>query len=404
MDGGQPTFADGNTKVSQSQKAGFSLRRYVNDKREQWIDYMTLSITRRPGFVLICAACVFLVAMVTVGAVGTRQTRPSEYEWELPFDKFSERRDMIRDAEDSVDSGLLLERSDNTYDWYFFFDAKPKLGKNVCERPHGLLTARNVQAMCQAERELWGRSKYEDQFCPLTNSTCLVPSDSLARILYGVPDKTPLAEASSDFLQCTLLEQSSIDNVWNDEIVPNKGAYEFFFDGEAFDRGWPCRGRSLMYIATPLQGYSQISSWNDAQFRKIQKRIINRVEADLISKYNMKAKPLRSVYLEEARAGASGDKFEVMWWNPFLEDAQFVEAVDSDFMFAIASILFVWFWMCVHTDSFFIGTVSILQIILSLPLALFWYRVVLWRRYISIMQNLAVSPRVRLSFNRFGLV
>mmetsp|Transcript_8250 Transcript_8250/g.25531 ORF Transcript_8250/g.25531 Transcript_8250/m.25531 type:complete len:1071 (+) Transcript_8250:228-3440(+) len=384
------------TASSEQQPVGFSLRKYVSGVRERWIDYITGVMTKRPCCVLGGAFSFFVVAMVVLALVGTKQTPPSEYEWELPFDKFSERRDMIQSAEDDVDTGLLPTRSDETYDWYFFFDAKPRLGRNVCEGPYGLLSARNVQAMCEAEREFWGKPKYAAKFCPIDTVTgeCMVPMNSISRILYGVPDNTALADAPSDFLNCELPDQTSISTIWETEIHVDRSTYEenyeFFFDNKAYGRGWPCRARSLMYIGTPLEGKEKVSQWDDQQYRKIKKQFVNRIQNDLIDKYNMKGKPARSVYFDEARAGEAGEKFEVLWWNPFLEDEQFVEAVNSDFTFAIASIVFVWVWLCVHTSSFFIGSCGMLQILLSLPISLFWYRVVLWRRYIAIMIQLAI--------------
>lgn len=43
-------------------------------------------------------------------------------------------------------------------------------------------------------------------------------------------------------------------------------------------------------------------------------------------------------------------------------------------LMAIGSILFVWFWMTVHTRSALVGATGILQIVLSLLVALFFYR------------------------------
>lgn len=377
---------------SEGESRAYSVRKLVNDRRERWIDYITGTMTQRPWRVLAIAFAAFVAVMIVLGAVGGfKQTPPSEYEWELPFNKFSERRDMLQSADNDVDTGLLPTRSDLTYSWYFLFDSKPDLGRNTCEGPYGMVGARNVQAMCEAEMEFLSPEKYERDFCPLQDGeTCTVPDSSLSRILYGVAQGTPLSEAPPSFLNCELPDQNAVADIWRNEMLPNEDEYSFFFDGKAFERGWPCRARSLMYIGTPLQGYDKPSDWDDAQFRKIQKRFVNKVQNELLDKYNMKSRPFKSAYLDAARTGESGKKFEVLWANDFLEEEQFTEAVNSDFMFAIASVLFVWFWMCVHTGSFFIGTFSILQVVISLPLSLFFYRVVLWRRYFSVMQQLVL--------------
>ena len=64
--------------------------------------------------------------------------------------------------------------------------------------------------------------------------------------------------------------------------------------------------------------------------------------------------------------------------------------VANDMNMAMFSILFVWFWIVVHTGSFFIGSLGMLQIFLSLPVSLFLYRVVLRIDYFETLQALAV--------------
>mmetsp|Transcript_8463 Transcript_8463/g.34825 ORF Transcript_8463/g.34825 Transcript_8463/m.34825 type:complete len:1206 (+) Transcript_8463:235-3852(+) len=366
-----------------------SIRAFIRTKKTQWIDFFTGVIVDRPWTVLWWTFVAFAICMGLVIAVGTKQTVPSEYEWEKPFDKFSMRRDMIRDAEDQVDAAFLPERADQTYEWYFFYDADPRNHANKCEGPLGLTNALDIQAMCEAEREIWRRDKYVDKFCFLEDGVCRTPSDSVVTLMYGEDPSTPLVEANYFTQNCPLLDQAEIDARWA-MMRDDFASYNFYFDENAARRGWPCKARSLLYVGTPLAGKDEVSEWDDRQYNKIKKQLINRAHSDLIAKYNMKAAPLRSVYLDRARAGEAGRKFDVLWWNSFLEDEQFTDAVDSDFTFAIASILFVWIWLMVHTGSPVVGSASMLQILFSLPLSLFFYRVVLQLKYISIMQNLVI--------------
>ena len=63
-------------------------------------------------------------------------------------------------------------------------------GKKTCDAPHGLFTARNVQEICEAERELLERN-YADH-CVLANNTCRPLEHSLTGFFYGAPGDCPL--------------------------------------------------------------------------------------------------------------------------------------------------------------------------------------------------------------------
>jgi hypothetical protein len=61
-------------------------------------------------------------------------------------------------------------------------------------------------------------------------------------------------------------------------------------------------------------------------------------------------------------------------YSYIIQNIEFERIIESDMLMAIGSILFVWFWMTVHTRSALVGATGILQIVLSLLVALFFYR------------------------------
>merc|ERR1719223_831609 len=56
----------------------------------------------------------------------------------------------------------------------------------------------------------------------------------------------------------------------------------------------------------------------------------------------------------------------------------------------IFSILFVFFWMNIHIESFFIASVGMLQIVLSLPFARLFYSIIGQVAYFSTLQSLVI--------------
>ena len=374
---------------------GLSMRQKLKKKTERWIRYFTTVVTKTPWLVLWSTLFAFFVCMALLIAVEFQMTKSSEWEWVLPDDKFTERQDMIYDARDNVDDALVPERSDPTYDFYFFYDADPRNFANKCDGPLGVFSPRNVREACLTEKQMWGRRKY-DKFCYLPGGLdeCPVPGDSMVTLAYGDQFGEPLTNSS--FIDCPLLDEATLQMRWDSILAilrnnPRDSSLSFYFDEAAPERGYPCKGRSLISLGTPLRGESDISEWDDDQYRKIDNQLVSKTDTDLVDHFNMKDKPpLQSVYMDRARAGASGKKMDVLWTSAMTEETQFVDAVNSDFMWAIASVVFVWIWICVHTGSVTIGTVSMLQIIFSLPLALFFYRVVLQIRYIQIMQQLVI--------------
>jgi len=267
----------------------------------------------------------------------------------------------------------------------------------LCDAPHGLFTARNVQEICEAERELLQRN-YADH-CVLANNTCRPLEHSLTGFFYGEPG------------DCPLLPQSEVDGVAA-TLYGDKARYEAYLDPGAYKaRGYACRARSMYPMATPLQGYTDVGKYDfdDTQYKRSM-RVLRRADSKLQSKYNMKATFGQSALDKDAKTGASGKKISVLWNSQLIQEEEFQvrarrprgrsyaidatrhaqAALNSDFSFVIFSFLFVWFWMWVHVGSFAVASASMLQILISLPLSMFIYSVVFQIGYFGAMQILVV--------------
>ncbi|KAH8051663.1 hypothetical protein JL720_15047 [Aureococcus anophagefferens] len=102
----------------------------------------------------------------------------------------------------------------------------------------------------------------------------------------------------------------------------------------------------------------------------------------------MKESFMRSAYYKDARAG--DPKMSVLWFSNFVLYEEWNFLVFSDLAFAVFSVIFVWIWIRVHVGSTVVATISMAQIVFSMPLSLFVYRVFLQITYFSPMQILAI--------------
>lgn len=64
--------------------------------------------------------------------------------------------------------------------------------------------------------------------------------------------------------------------------------------------------------------------------------------------------------------------------------------VESDLAFAVFSILFVAVFICIHTRSFFLGSMGMLLILASFPVSLVIYRFICQVTFYNSIHNLAI--------------
>ena len=83
---------------------------------------------------------------------------------------------------------------------------------------------------------------------------------------------------------------------------------------------------------------------------------------------------MKKAFLSSAwRARATTADLQVRYSTGEWGSTEFGELVDEDFNMVMASILFVWSYIMFHTGAFALACLGMLMIILSLPVALFWY-------------------------------
>jgi len=84
------------------------------------------------------------------------------------------------------------------------------------------------------------------------------------------------------------------------------------------------------------------------------------------------------------------DSLNSYYFGGFLIFDEILQIVQFDGLLAIASLLFVFFWLRINTGSFFLAGVGLFEIFCSVPLAWFLYRVVFRIQYFGFLNTLTI--------------
>ncbi len=93
-----------------------------------------------------------------------------------------------------------------------------------------------------------------------------------------------------------------------------------------------------------------------------------------------------SPYMEDA----ANSGLDVKWYMNLFLDNEIVRLVNSDLMFAMFSIIFVWIWMRVHTGSTFIASLGMYMVFCSVPVSLLLYKGLFQIPYFDSLHTLVI--------------
>jgi hypothetical protein len=100
---------------------------------------------------------------------------------------------------------------------------------------------------------------------------------------------------------------------------------------------------------------------------------------------HMKGSFMNSLYRDDSTIDG---KIEVVWYSWILNLSIFGDTLASDMAMVVFSVLFVWIWMNLHVDSFFIANVGMFQIFMSLPFGRFFYSIIGQVKFFTVLQVL----------------
>merc|ERR1711871_1726168 len=145
------------------------------------------------------------------------------------------------------------------------------------------------------------------------------------------------------------------------------------------------RTRSLLSLGSPLKGYVDSKDREQEQKDKY-KSFFTPLEKTLWKKFGMESRMFFSPY----RTKAETDDMDVEWFAWAMMSQEFSRILGEDFLAPIASVVVVITWILVHTGSVFVGSLGMLQILLSIPFSFAFYKFVLGIPFFSQMHILTI--------------
>jgi hypothetical protein len=67
---------------------------------------------------------------------------------------------------------------------------------------------------------------------------------------------------------------------------------------------------------------------------------------------------------------------ELRYWSFDIQQLEFKRTVETDMLFSMGSIIFVFTWIYIHVGSYFLAAIAMTQIVSSLPIGNFFYKVI----------------------------
>ena len=189
---------------------------------------------------------------------------------------------------------------------------------------------------------------------------------------------------------CPLLSQSDIDNSLNTMITSLSTdvgmlQYGFFFDKDVETAGYPVKLRSMVQLGSPLEGFTSESDKMTDQYR-LYEGLFEKWEDPMFKYMGVKHTTTKSAF----NGDHIKDGLEVRYWGFDIQQLEFVRVVAFDMSFSMFSLMFVYIWIWMHTGSFFLASIGMLQIVASLPIGNMIYKGVFQIPYFDTLHTLVI--------------
>jgi hypothetical protein len=316
------------------------------------------------------------LAVVAIGAGFMTFTEPTDFDWLVHDSIYSERFDTLDIARDQLSANNTKTRSQDSEVYGIYFLYSDIDGGDVFD-------PENLQQMCQTERVVLQHPLYP-KYCKLdAQSECLVPQSSPVAIFYG----------TNHTFDCPLLSSTELESKRQALYDSLDSPIGRLTNGFFMDKGVETRNplastktRSTIQLGAPLEGFMSVNDRRPEQSKEYAK-FFEALEDPLVTKFNLKAKWfLSSPYRNEAFA----EGLQVEYFSRGWQQIEMARLVITDFVVTICSILFVYTYIYIHTGSFFLASISMCQIVLSMPIASFIYRGILQVTYFGTVQLLTI--------------
>ena len=336
-----------------------------------------------PGRVFTTGLCV-MFALCFIAGPAMEISPNSNYDWTVSSSSESKFEDLTNDLLRQMDpvsaskTERVAERSESYTESMLtiVYQNTEERGK---ETP--VFTPESVQSICEIESLLFNLEEFHTTVCqvttdpnqrmPETTGDCATPMMALTPRFYNWP---PFGNSTTR--ECTLLSSNAVLAAETAllQSLSNPKSNAAFFLGSNVDIQNPTRtfrSRSYFGLGGPLKGFSSMEDRREKQ-KDIYKDVGAKWEQEMFDYFQMESTLIKSAYRTKAQVGTLDVKFLSLLFNNF----EFDRVVNGDLLWTVASITFVFFYMAIHTESFFLASVGMMQILFSLPITYFFYRFV----------------------------
>jgi len=370
-------------------------------------------------FLLIPLLLSSLAILVLIRAGGISEQ--SEYDWVVAEATTVKQADMVTsarglsgttDEDDDDDESQSIAKSKKAGQYaitflYFWKEGTGGGGDMFAPAP--------LQEMCETENVVLGTAGYgtvcyfSGPSAPMTSVdgvNCSLPELSSVSLFYdsqpavlagllqpppgGLPSGLDMMQPQSHMRECTLLDADYVTDRaaqiyalgrMNNALRTLVG---YFVSPDALTDDKTKNTRGMIDFGKPLLIDGQLT--DQAELETAQYAFVDAVKVTLLDHFDMEARFFFSAW----RAPAYTTHLEVKFLSEPLIENEFSDMSNTDFLMAFASILFVFFYVSFHTGSFALGFFGMVMIILSIPMAMFFYFVVFRIQYFAMIHNLAV--------------
>ena len=325
-----------------------------------------------------------LIALTVLLAPVFTTSEPGEYDWIVATSDYSKDQDSLNDALKKVEKLTSDEEEgnprnipSNLHSLFYIYEHKESKDRGNSE---DILTNLNIQSMCLTEREMFQLPEYQE-FCVLDKKDkCANATLSLPLQYYGF---------DHDW-SCELLDESVTDAKTKemlDLLETDIGLlqYGFFFDKDTVVNKKAVGVRSLLQFGAPLEGFASESEDISAQY-KLYEDFFAVWEKEIWAYFKVINTGSESAYQTPFYAG----DLHVRFWGFDVQQLEFQRIVQTDMLFSIFSIMFVYYWMTVHTGSLFLASLGMLQIVCSLPIGNGIYKLLFGIEYFDTLHTLVI--------------
>ena len=324
-----------------------------------------------------CVVMGFYVALAGAGlALGCLTPSPEyQYEWLIDEKRSTRNTDMRLAAVDAVDqlgAGDLHARRQSYQVLSTWVEYAGPSGH--------IFTPERLQEICEIEATFYRPAEYQD-ICVLDdNGQCAIPPMSLIGQFYGAEWLAGLVHNRTG--DCHLLETEAVEATWSSMITAANttsegfSKYGVFMEKGAIAAGATSKTRSLLSVGQPLEGFASPRDRTERQTTTYL-AYFEAVEQNLWDHFGVESTLLQSAYLMPWKRGS----VEFRYWTWLVRRLELHRTQMMDSIFMLCTVVFVSLLIRVHTGSSAYACAAMAQILMSIPVTAFLYRIVLRIEY-----------------------